>query len=240
MAQEDEDSLLAALRVDSGMHEYNVSRAAETEDYAETLNEWLQHAQLLESRLQATHNKGKVFNRICGYMKKKIGPSYMNLPPQQRNDLHGQLHELHRQESLQIYQPNPQPLESHFQIGVVTWLKFCGGQPKVIEVLNVPNETDLPSFFYLLAVCTYNDHVLQIMGQTQHTRPGGLMPSDRRWFSQIVTSDIPGAMKTLGTQEDYLPLKQTTAALNENQKMRMIHASTDVTLHGITLPNHRR
>lgn len=44
---EDEDSLLAALRVASGMHEFNITRAYQTGDYAEKLNEWLHHAQTL-------------------------------------------------------------------------------------------------------------------------------------------------------------------------------------------------
>lgn len=217
------------------MHKFNITRAYETEDYAEQLNEWLHSAQLLEAQVQAIHDKGKTFIKICAYLKNKIGNSYMNLPPQQRKDAFSLLRELHRQESLKIYRPNPQPLESHFQIGVVTWLRFCGGDPKVNEVLNIPHDTDLQMFFYLLSVCTYNDHVLYILGETQQTRHSGLMPSDGRWFYQTITNGIPGGMQTLNTEEDYLSFTRTTAALGESQKMRMIHASIHAKLHRMTL-----
>lgn len=48
---------------------------------------------------------------------------------------------------------------THFQVGIVTWLKICGGDPKVIETHNVQRDTERASFLAFLIIRTKNVQV---------------------------------------------------------------------------------
>lgn len=102
--------------------------------------------------------------------------------------------------------------EQQFQVGLVTWLQHCGGQPKVVETHNINLVTTWAGFQNFLTQRTKN---FQVQEFGLHD---GLSLLQGLWLYKL-----QGKTSDLGTEEDYKSMVAAAKKMPRGERITIIH-----------------
>ena len=108
---------------------------------------------------------------------------------------------------------------NNFQVTVVTWLRLCGGEPKVEHKVNVLLTTSWTSLQDLLTQLTTNVQLEQ-MGC-----PNGLSCAHGRWIYKVQDEGITVDDGELTSEEEYNTMKEIAISQGPDQRILIIHVS---------------
>lgn len=213
------DSSIAAV-----LRNFDLDSGRAVPDFEDQLARWKVKHAIVEGWIDELLNGERSFaRRTRNYLLGQIRQHKVNVVSQDRQlrNLAGTLYKatsdaVYKTSTIANADFNP---TTHFQVGIVTWLKVCGGEPKVVETHNVPKGTERNNFLKFLTTRTKNVQVEEL------GYPDGFISQGTEWLWRVTKGNLTLYQCKLETNDMYNEMTRQATTLPDDQKLIIIHVS---------------
>lgn len=215
------DALMAALVVNTETPDGYVDFDSCVEKFGEQMNLWIKEVDILREQIKVLSSHGPAHRKLRNHLKHTVMThSGQELSNEDKKSVHCLTLMYYDFEAERLYNPPVQSLNpfTHFRISIVTWIKNCGGHPKVEEKHDIPLSTSWDQFQKILTEPTRNAQ-MSALGY-----PDGLSCEHGDWMYQVMTRTTPTPYELKDAQQYKNMIKDTTVQ-DYRQYIRIIHVS---------------